>query len=324
MPEPSTNDTNSARPPTLDHVVGQGQTVAKLRVAVAAAWADTKPLDHVLLTGPAGVGKTMLAKVLAAEMAGEFHEAMGQSLWSLASLNGFFLSAESPNAVLFIDEAHMASVDAQTAMLRGIDDRALFVSDPRSDQATRIDLVPFTLILATTDPQRLLPPLRDRMKLVCQLGRYGLTDLAGLMKQKAAQLGWRIDEAALPSIAQRAMGTPRLALRLLESARRTARAGGDEAISAAHIERTVALEGLDALGLGADEQRYLSILSEASVPVQLAVLASRLGQPPEAVARVIESNLLWLGLVERGERGRVLTAKGIQHVRGVGGEPSIF
>jgi Holliday junction DNA helicase RuvB len=316
MPESERrDDANAAIPPTLSHVIGQRQVVEKLRIAVEAAWADSAPLDHVLLTGPAGVGKSMIAKVIAREMATEVHEAMGQSLLSPQAVNGLLLGASSPNAIVFIDEIHEAMPMSQTALFRALDEGAVFLKEAYSDSVTKINLVPFTLVLATTDPQRLLPPLRDRMRLICQLSRYSIDDLAALLRQKTGQCGWQVEESALRQIAQRGMGTPRLALRLLQSARRTARADGATTITQAHVERTFAVEEVDSLGLGPDEQRYLRLLGEAGGPVRLNVLASRLGQPVDAVARVVESNLVWLGLIDRSDLGRALTARGIEHVR---------
>ena len=118
------------------------------------------------------------------------------------------------------------------------------------------------------------------------------------------------------------MGTPRLSLRLLQSARRTARSEGETTISLSHAERTFDVEEVDALGLGPDEQRYLRILVESNSPVRVNVLATLLGQPMQAVTQVIESNLLWLGLIDRSDAGRALTARGIQHARDLLGRES--
>ncbi len=314
MPEPRPT-ANSSIPPTLGHVIGQPQAAQKLQVAVEAAFADGDPLCHTLLTGPAGTGKSMLAQVLAAEMQGEFHERLAQTLATPGAVNGLLMAAESDKAILFIDEIHELPSECQTTLYTALDQRAIYVGHQRTNTLTRLQTTAFTLIGATTDPQMLLPPLRDRFKLVCQLQRYGVEDLVKVVSQKARQLGWEVDEAALPSIAERSFGTPRLALRLLESAYRTARSEGASALTQAHVNRTFFLEGIDSLGLGPDERLYLRMLADASGPLRLAVIASRLGQPPEAVSRVVETNLLFLGLIERTDRGRMLTPKGIEHAR---------
>ena len=130
------------------------------------------------------------------------------------------------------------------------------------------------------------------------------------------QLVWEVDEGVLHQIAVRSFGTPRLALRLMESIRRTARSLGDSNLSIHHANSTFEVEELDAVGLSADERQYLSILSESERPMRLGILASRIGQPPEAVSKVLESNLLWMGFIDRSDRGRSLTPRGMEHVQG--------
>lgn len=306
--------TSAIIPPTLDHVVGQTQVTAKLKVAVEAAFADQQPLPHVMLTGPAGTGKTMLSQVVAREMATEFREVLGQSLVNVAALNGFLLGASEPRSILFIDEAHEIPASVQTGLLKAIDERAVFLCSDSDNKVSRLAIEPFTLVLATTDPQGLIPPLRDRMRLICQLRRYEAPDLVSILRQKVTQIQWEVEDAVLSAISERSFGTPRLALRLLEAVRRSARAVGATIIDASHAVAAFELEELDEAGLGPDERMYLSILAEASRPLRLGVIASRMGQPPEAVSRVVESNLIWLGLIERADRGRSLTAAGLSHV----------
>ena len=314
MPSPSRNS-NDAGPPTLDHVIGQPQVVAKLKVAVEAAFADNEPLPHTLLTGPPGTGKSLLGKVLAREMAGEFHEVLGQSIFGVGCLNGLLMTPTSPRAVIMIDEAHEADPSVQVALYKALDEGKVFIGNAERQVLSKLDIEPFTLILATTDPQSLLPPLRDRMKMICQLRRYEAADIARILRQRSQQLGWEVEQEVLDAVAVRSFGTPRLALRLLDSIRRSGRAEGDSAITTAHATHAFELEQVDALGLDADSRSYLDILATSRRPTRLSVIASRLGQPPEAVSRVIEPNLLWLGLIERNDRGRSLTSKGIEHVR---------
>lgn len=304
-------------PPTLDHVIGQPQVTAKLKVAVEASFADQQPMPHVMLTGPAGVGKTMLAQVIAREMATEFREVLGQSLVNIAALNGFLLAASEPRSILFCDEAHEIPASVQTGLLKAIDERAVFLCSDNDSKVSKLEIEPFTLVLATTNPEGLLPPLRDRMRLICQLRRYKSSDLITLLRQKIMQLQWQVEDGVLVEISERSFGTPRLALRLLEAVRRSARAAGMTVIDASHAKAAFSLEELDEIGLGPDERAYLSILSEASRPLRLGVIASRMGQPPQAVANVVESNLIWLGLIERSDRGRTLTAAGLSHIHSV-------
>ncbi len=311
----SRNYDSDVSPQVLDHCIGQKKLLAKLKVAVESSFIDGLALPHTLLTGPAGVGKTMLSQVLAKEMAGEFFEALGQTITSVQTLNGLLMCPVLPNSVLFIDEAHELNPSIQVALYKALEERCVFVANEQRQTVQKLDLRPFTLILATTDPQGLLQPLRDRMKLHCQLRRYSNEDIEQILAQKISQLGWAVSRDVLHQISVRSFGTPRLALRLMESIRRTSRSLGDTNLSVHHAKVTFEVEELDAVGLSADERQYLSILSESGRPMRLGILASRLGQSPEAVSKVLESNLLWLGFIDRSDRGRSLTAKGIEHVQ---------
>ena len=171
----------------------------------------------------------------------------------------------------------------------------------------------FTLLLSTTDEYCLLQPLRDRMKLVLRFEFYSIDELAVLLRQRSKALNWPIDEAVFPLIATRARGTPRLALRLLQSARRVCRSEGERTITLAQLGRACLLEGIDALGLGPIEQQYLKILAEGDS--RLNVIASRIGLPPRTVSQVVEPFVIRTGFVVKDDNGkRQLTPKGRDHV----------
>jgi Holliday junction DNA helicase RuvB len=176
-----------------------------------------------------------------------------------------------------------------------------------------VPLTNFTLLLATTDEYKLLAPLRDRMRLTLRFDFYPPDDLAELTRRRAAALGWAVAGDVYLPIAERARGTPRLALRLLQAARRVSRSESEDRTTLDHLLRACALEGIDALGLGPTEQQYMSVLMEGAT--RLNVIASRLGVPARTVAEVSEPFLIRTGLVTKDEQGRrQLTAEGRAHL----------
>jgi Holliday junction DNA helicase RuvB len=301
---------NDVTPTSLSHIVGQRSVVEQVKVAIEAAFADGKKFDHALLVGPPGVGKTALAQVIAEEMAVEFNEALGQSIKNAGDLNALLLAAKD-KSVLHLDEAHELKKEYQTALYRAIEGRKLFIQGRSSVQS--IPLADFSLLLSTTDEYCLLQPLRDRMKLVLRFQFYAEDELTVLLRQRSRALNWSVDESVFPQVAQRARGVPRLALRLLQSARRVCRAEGERTITLAHLERACVLEQIDPLGLGPTEQQYLRILAEGDS--RLNVIASRLGLPPRTVSQVTEPFLLRAGFLIKDDQGRrQLTALGREHL----------
>jgi Holliday junction DNA helicase RuvB len=301
---------NDVSPSSLAHIIGQRSVVEQVKVAVEAAFADSRKFDHALLVGPPGVGKTALAQVIAEEMAVEFNEALAQSVKNAGDLNALLLAAKD-RSVLHLDEAHELKKEYQTALYRAIEGRKLFIQGRSSVQS--IPLTDFTLLLSTTDEYCLLQPLRDRMKLVLRFQFYTDEELTILLRQRSRALNWVVDESVFPNVAQRARGTPRLGLRLLQSARRVCRAEGERTITLAHLERACLLEQIDPLGLGPTEQHYLRILAEGDS--RLNVIASRLGLPPRTVSQVTEPFLLRAGFMVKDNQGRrQLTTQGREHL----------
>jgi Holliday junction DNA helicase RuvB len=303
---------NDVSPSSLKHLIGQQSVVAQVEVALEAAFADDKKFDSALLVGPPGVGKSALAQVIAAEMATNFHEVIGQSIRYVSDLNALLLEA-SEKAVVHIDEAHELEKEFQTALYLAIDQKKLFVQGAKS-RPQSIPIANFTLLLSTTDEYSLLQPLRDRMKLVLRFQFYSQEELTTLLQQRSKALGWGVDADVLPLIAQRSRGIPRLALRLLQSCRRVCRAAGTKTITQDHLEKACLLEQIDALGLGPTEQQYLRMLADGAS--RLNVIASMLGLPARTVSQVTEPFLIRAGLVVKDDQGRrQLTAKGHKHLK---------
>ncbi|MEI7684847.1 MAG: AAA family ATPase [Planctomycetota bacterium] len=309
----SANEINDVKPSALNHIIGQKSVIAQVAVALEAAFADAKKMDDCLLVGPPGLGKTQVATVIAAELASDFHEVLGQAIRSSADLNAVLLGAKDKD-VVFIDETHELPKEQQTALYLALDQRKVLLSGGKSGRTPQaIPLANFTLLLASTDEFCLLQPLRDRMKLLLRFQFYAPDELATIVRHRSNALGWQTHDEVLSLIARRSRGTPRLALRLLQSCRRVCRAEGEESITKRHLDRACQLEQIDGLGMGHSEQKYVSILGEG--PCRLNVIASRLGLPARTVSQVIEPFLIRSGMVGKDDQGRrILTAFGHEHL----------
>ena len=307
------SDLNDVAPSSLKHIIGQRSVVAQVSVALEAAFADGKRMDDCLLVGSPGLGKTQLAKTISCELASDCHEVLGQAIQSSADLNAVLLTAKDKD-VVFFDECHELPKEQQTALYLAIDQRRIILQSGRSGRIPQsIPLANFTLLLASTDEYALLQPLRDRMKLLLRFEFYITEELTDILLHRSRALRWKVDEAVFPFIAQRARGTPRLALRLLQACRRVCRAEGENSITLEHLERACNLEGIDGLGLGPTEQFYLRILAEGDS--RLNVIASRIGLPARTVSQVTEPFLIRAGLVMKDDQGRrQLSTEGRNHL----------
>lgn len=304
-------DINDVAPSSLSHLIGNEQIKRSIQVSLDFAQTEGVAFPSTMLLGGPGLGKSSIAAVIAKEMATEFREVIGQSLSNLADLNHLLLSA-SDKAIVHIDEAHSLSVPVQTSLLLALDRQTVYVN-VGGESPQPIRLPDFTLVMSTTEEYDILPPLRDRLRLILRLNYLSVAELAQVVLYRSRALGWDVHEAVLPLIAQRAKGTPRLALRLLQSCRRVCRAEGDTTITPKHVTTACELDQLDDLGLDATEQRYLQILARG--PARLNVVATRLGLPTATVQRVTEAGLIRLDLVGKDKSGlRELTARGREHL----------
>lgn len=308
------NEINDVQPSSLRHIVGQDGVKSVVTVAIDACQMDGKRFDHSLLVGPPGLGKTAIAQVLAAELAADYFEVLGQSIKHPSDLNSVLLAA-TPGSVVFIDEAHELKTEFQTALYLALDKRKIILSGGGKSGGSpqSLPLADFALLLASTDEHCLLQPLRDRMRLLLRFTYYSVEELTTVLLQRSRALEWEIHEELLPQIAQRARGTPRIALRILQACRRVARSEGEFTITAAHLERACALDQLDELGLGPTEQQYLESLAAGNS--RLNVLASIMGLPSRTVSTVIEPFLIRVGLILKDDAGRrQLSGKGREHL----------
>ena len=311
MEKNEATEINDVAPSSLSHLIGQRGVIDQVRVAIDAAQMDNKKFDHALLVGPPGMGKSALAAVIAQEMATDFHEVLGQSIKNNADLNVLLLAAKDKD-IVHIDECHELAKEFQTALYLAVDKRKLIIQGGKTPMT--LPLADFSLLLSTTDEYGLLQPCRDRMKLLLRFQFYEEADLIEVLRHRSKALRWTVGDVVLPEIAKRAKGTPRLALRLLQSARRCARAEGNNSITIEHLYQACCLENIDQLGLGQTEQRYLEILTNGAT--RLNVLASMLGLPSRTVSEVTEPFLVRSGLIIKDDQGRrQLTQKGMDHCR---------
>lgn len=307
--------------PTINHWVGQEQAIRRFRVALEAAWTDGTRLPHMLFVGGPGLGKTELAHVAAREMGVALHERLAQAVSSMSILNGLLVQTNDKE-IVFLDEIHELPPHIQTILYRTMEGGQVSLQD-RNNRTVSMPLRDFTVIAATTDEFRLLSPLRDRFKLILPFIEYDHGSLAAITMQHARRLHIELDEQIATEISRRSKGTPRLAVRLLESCHRFARSKGDERITVEHFEQTVSLDGLDELGLGPDEQRYLRFLSERNgEPVRLFTIESSLGIHRRTIQSVIEPFMVKSGLIERHSQGRMITEAGLRHL-GLVVEPNV-
>lgn len=310
------NEISNPGPPTIDHVIGQKQAVEQLRVALAAHFNDRMAghagaLPHVLLVGPPGVGKSLLAGIIGRELGVDVREELAQNIKSPGHVHGFLLLIEAFGAA-FLDEIHELHPVAMTTLYRALEERRLFLGGDRQS----VTLPEFTFIGATTDEWALNKPLRDRFKIVLRVTHYSDVELTQIIGQRAKRLGWSVSDEAIGEIARRGRNTPRLAIRLLEASRRMARSEDSQTITEQHVQRMCQVEGIDALGLDSTERRYLELLREAQGPVRLNLLSTRLGLPRKTLESVVESELIRIGLLTKSDEGRMLTAQGAAHLAG--------
>jgi Holliday junction DNA helicase RuvB len=318
-PEPAPGETydRALRPQTLAEFVGQEQAKGNLKVFIEAARGRAEALDHVLLFGPPGLGKTTLAQIVARELGVGFRATSGPILAKAGDLAAILTNLE-PRDVLFIDEIHRLAPTVEEILYPAMEDHVLdlIIGEGPSARSVRIDLAPFTLVGATTRAGLLATPLRDRFGIPLRLEFYTPAELVKVIMGAARKMGAPIHEDGAAEIASRSRGTPRVAGRLLRRVRDFASAEGSTSIDRLAAARALSRLEIDEAGLDANDRRFLKALIEnyGGGPVGMDTLAAAIAEARDAVEDVIEPYLLQQGFIQRTPRGRMACAKAYAHL----------
>jgi Holliday junction DNA helicase RuvB len=307
----------SLRPQRLDEFIGQRQLCRNLRVFIEAARQRREALDHVLLAGPPGLGKTTLAQIIATELRVGFRMTSGPVIARAGDLAAQLTNLQ-PRDVLFIDEIHRLSPVVEEILYPAMEEFQLdlMIGEGPAARSVRIDLPPFTLIGATTRTGLLTTPLRDRFGITARLNFYGCPELESIVMRGARLLALGISQDGAVEIARRARGTPRVAARLLRRVRDFATVEELALVDAGVADRALAELEVDALGLDSLDRRYLLCIidSYGGGPVGIETLSAALSEQRDTLEEVVEPYLLQQGLIQRTPRGRVLTRIAWRHM----------
>ena len=307
----------SLRPRRLNEYIGQDKVKENLSVFIKAALSRGEALDHVLLYGPPGLGKTTLAGIIANELGVNFRVTSGPAIERSGDLAALLTNLNERD-VLFIDEIHRLSHNVEEVLYSAMEDYALdiIIGKGPSARSIRLDIAPFTLVGATTKAGSLAPPLRDRFGVIARLEYYTDEALYEIVRRAAGLLDIIMDEDGAREIAKRSRGTPRIANRLLKRVRDFAQIMGDGRITAKMADEALMRLEVDHAGLDNTDRRMLDTMIRkfSGVPVGLDTLAAAISEDRDTIEDVYEPYLLQLGFINRTPRGRVVTRAGYMHM----------
>lgn len=306
------------RPQSLDEYVGQSEIKENLRVFIKAALMREEPLDHVLLYGPPGLGKTTLAHIIANELGSNIKTASGPSIEKTGDLAAI-LSTLEPGDVLFIDEIHRMPKFIEEVLYPAMEDFEidLVIGETGKSRNIKIDLPPFTLVGATTRAGDISSPLRDRFGIISKLEYYKKEELESIIKRTSRVLDMPIEDEAAGELSGRCRKTPRIANRLFKRVRDFALVEGDEAITKEMTIKSLERLKVDEYGLDAIDIEYLeSLITKFNGgPVGVETIATSIGEETSTIEDVVEPFLLQEGFIKRTQRGRVATEKAYDHLK---------
>jgi holliday junction DNA helicase RuvB len=304
------------RPKQLDEYVGQEKIREQLSIFISAAKTRKEPLDHVLLFGPPGLGKTTLSHIIAREMGVNMQQTSGPVLEKKGDLAAILTNLE-PNDVLFIDEIHRLSAVLEETLYSAMEDYAIdiMIGEGPAARSVKLDLPPFTLVGATTRAGMLTNPLRDRFGIVARLEFYSDEELSRIVARSANLLNVEVESTGALEIAKRSRGTPRIANRLLRRVRDFAEVKANGQVTRSVADAALSMLDVDANGLDVMDRKLLSAILEkfAGGPVGVDNLAAAISEERETIEDVIEPFLIQQGYVQRTSRGRVATARAYRH-----------
>lgn len=311
------DEESQLRPQTFDEYVGQSDLKENLKVFVGAAKLRNESLDHVLLYGPPGLGKTTMSMIISNEMGTQLKTASGPSIEKTGDLVAILTNLE-PGDVLFIDEIHRLPKMIEEILYPAMEDYCVDVvyGKEASTRSIRLELPPFTLVGATTRAGDLSAPLRDRFGIVSKLEYYTNEELSAIIDRTSRVYHMEMDDDAKYELARRSRGTPRIANRLFRRVRDFAQYNGDETITLERTNEALSRLKVDSLGLDDVDHKYLLGIIERfrGGPVGLEALAASIGEESTTLEDVYEPYLLQTGLIKRTPRGRVVTSKAYEHL----------